>query len=199
MQKSFNVNELAAIIAKHLGVKSATIEEVGTNDATIPIGKGAVCDMTVSLSDEPEECDETTEPAILYGIITHLRSVFTLQQCYCDMTEGRCDRCATLALIKRQLELIPMKEKPEYMELMGDATYMEMLEDTALKSSFYQGLAMQEAYRDLSKAARTVWALLSMANLCETCRLRVKDSHYCDASSCIKHRAVRCQHFEVNQ
>ncbi len=51
-------------------------------------------------------------------------------------------------------------------------------------------------YKSLSLTLDIIASLLDLPNLCESCRLRVKDTWHCDMSSCeIMHR-TSCQSYE---
>ena len=51
-------------------------------------------------------------------------------------------------------------------------------------------------YKSLSLTLDIIASLLDLPNLCESCRLRVKDTWHCDMSSCEIMNRTSCQSYE---
>lgn len=131
MEKSFNVNELAAIVAKHLGVKSVTIDLIATHNELIPIGKGAICDMLVSLPVEQEKDDSDCSEDIVEMLNRRLNNTYILvpmtsqggPELYIINTVGKeiiSPKDAVLQVMERIVETYTGESGEQHTMLMAD-------------------------------------------------------------------------------
>jgi len=62
INKWLTVNKLATILAKHFNVQRVYVDNVYVDGNKMPVGMGSICNIEITLSEEPTEEEEKQTP-----------------------------------------------------------------------------------------------------------------------------------------